>query len=73
MKIDPTVLQQLAAQSDEELWHSIVSMAASKGFRLPKETPKAEEMEKIRALLLHPERVNLPQMLRLLKQYKKGE
>lgn len=72
MKIDQAMLGQLAAKNDRELWSTIVSMAASKGFSLPKETPKPEEMEKIRALLLHPERVNLPQMLRLLKQYKKG-
>ena len=72
MKLDKNMLEALSKQSDAELWESIVSLGASKGFKLPKETPAPAEMAKLREMMKNPEKISMAQAIRLLNQYKKS-
>lgn len=72
MKVDKSMLDALRKQNDDQLWASIVALGASKGFTLPKTTPPSAQMQKIRALMENPEKINMAQALRLLNQYKQN-
>ncbi|MBO5790617.1 MAG: hypothetical protein J6V82_02360 [Clostridia bacterium] len=70
MKLDKNKLDELLKQNDDALWAALVSLAASKGFKLPSQTPPPSEMAKLRSLLEHPEKISMTQAIRLLNHYK---
>ena len=59
MKLDKSMLEGLLAQNDEMLWKNIVTIAASKGFQLPQNTPPPAEMQKLRGVLANPSKIDM--------------
>ena len=70
MKIDKNKLDELLKQNDDALWAALVAMAASKGFKLPNQTPPPSDMAQLRSVLEHPEKISIPQAIRMLNHYK---
>ena len=71
MRIDPDKLNALLRLSDDELWHEIVSVAASKGFKLPEGTPPHAELERLRATV-RDGRLNVGSALKIIDNYRKN-
>ena len=72
MKLDKTMVDALLALNDDALWARIVMLGESKGFSLPKATPSPTDMTKLRALLSHPEKLDMVDAFRLLRDLKRG-
>ncbi|MBR6546307.1 MAG: hypothetical protein IKT72_05195 [Clostridia bacterium] len=49
MKIDPELIRELVALSDDALWRRIHEMAKTHGIALPEATPPPETLAKLRA------------------------
>lgn len=73
MKIDKEKLAKLLEKSDEELWREVVSIAESKGFKLPKTPPAKSEMDKMRAAVSHGSGFKMAEAVRILDKYRKSE
>lgn len=72
MKLDKAMIEALLALDDDELWGRIVMLGKSKGFSLPTTTPQKTEMAKLRQLLQSPEKLDMTEALRLLRELKRG-
>ena len=70
MRVNKEELKKMAEKSDEELWASIKEIAKSHGFNLPEETPKKENLEKIRGVLSGNEKFNLSDATKIINSYK---
>ena len=71
MRFNKEELARLASLSDEELWRTVVSMAAKYGFKLPEKTPEHSELERLRATI-GASKLNLSEAVKLLNSYRKG-
>lgn len=71
MRINKEELKHLAEKSDTELWKSITEMAERRGYKLPSETPKKTELEKLRRALLGIEKISLTDAAKIINSYKK--
>ena len=71
MKVNKEQLQRLVNKPDNELWQEIVLMAKSHGYTLPDETPKSEDIERIRRAMLGVEKISLTDAAKILSTYKK--
>ena len=70
-KLDKEELKGFAALDDNALWGSIRALASEHGFTL-KETPAShEELERVRAILLGAEKINMREAIKLINTYKK--
>lgn len=72
MKIDKSKLKELSALNDAELWKKIREIAKGHGINLPESVPPAEEMAKLRSLMLS-DTINPLMAMRVLSKIKKGE
>ena len=73
MRIDAAMLEKLLKEDDDHLWHEIVALAKKKGFTLPEKTPAPAEMQKLRGVLAHPEKIDMLEAFRLLNHFRKGK
>lgn len=72
MKIDKSKLEKLKSMTDEELWQSILGIASANGIDLPKREPSKKEIEELRELLSHAERINPLTAMRMISNFKRG-
>lgn len=72
MRFDKSQLEALAALPDDKLWCEVVRIAASFGYALPEQTPRHEDLEKMREAV-RSEKLNVTDAMRILNQYKKGK
>ena len=70
MKLDRELLAKLAAQDDDALWASVVSIAREKGIRLPPATPPHETMMKLRGTLSGNGALSLSEAVRIISSYR---
>ncbi len=71
MKIDREKLKVYAAMPDRELWANIVKLAAERGIKLPENDPPHEELEKLRAIVMSPEKLNVIAAMKVINSYRK--
>ena len=70
-KIDKEELKGYAALDDKALWDMIRTLAGENGFTL-KETPASHaDLERVRAILLGSEKINMREAIKLINTYKK--
>ena len=72
MRVNKEELKRLASQSDEELWQSILGIASANGIDLPKREPSKKEIEELRELLSHAERINPLTAMRMISNFKRS-
>ena len=72
MRIDKEKLAKLLEKNDEELWREVVTIAAEKGYALPKNPPPKSEMDKMRAAVSGGGPLSLAKAAKLLDNYRKG-
>lgn len=70
MKVNKEQMKRLAEKNDAELWAEILSIAKSHGYNLSGTTPKSEDLEKIRRVLLGAEKISLADATRIINNYK---
>ena len=73
MKFNKEQLKKLAERPDEELWREIFLMAKSHGYTLPEQTPRHEDIEKIRRALSGCEKISLSDAAKIMNAYKKNK
>lgn len=71
MRINKEKLEALTNLPDDKLWAEIVSIAASYGFSLPRETPPKETLDKLRCAV-SGDRLNVGDAVKVLNKYRKG-
>ena len=71
MKINKEQLEAMAALPDDVLWAEIVAIAAGYGVTLPRETPRHNDLEKLRGAVTGS-KLNMSDALRVLNSYRRG-
>jgi len=70
MKINKEQMKILAEKSDAELWAEIISLAKRHGYDLSGNTPRAEDLAKVRRALMGIEKISLGDAAKMLNNYK---
>ena len=71
MQFDYNMLRSLLSLSDEQLWQTILSIAAQNGMKLPKNPPPAAELSRLRDALGSTRNPNVNEAMQIVNQYKK--
>ena len=71
MKINNEKLARLADLKDEDLWQSMLGIAAGHGQKINAPMPSHTEMDRIRRILRGEERISLGEAMKILSTYKK--
>ncbi len=71
MQFDYNMLRSLLSLPDEQLWQTINSIANQNGVNLPKGTPPATELARLRNALGSTQNPNLREAMDIVNEYKK--
>lgn len=72
MKLNKDDISKLASLPDDALWKEVHSIAKAHGINLPEPPPKKEDMDKLRAILSDPDKINMFKAMKLINDYKRG-
>ncbi len=70
MRINKQQLENMLSLPDDKLWAEIRRLAGGYGLNLPSQTPKHEEIEKIRSAA-GGGKINMGEAMRLINIYRK--
>ena len=70
MQFDPTIMQQLLAQSDGQLWETIRRIAAMNNIHLPSAPPSPEDLNRLRGAMRGSSQADFQKAMHILQEYR---